>query len=101
MWVPPTDLDAIQLARFNASKGELVELAKIQVRDHHGNLRHVLIFFVARPPRREGWSFAQKTTLCKHLCRRNTIRTAQNTLIDAPDKQARSHPGSWGQGGIL
>ncbi|KAG2157362.1 trafficking protein particle complex subunit 10 [Suillus clintonianus] len=30
-WAPPTELDGIQLARFSASKGELLELAKTQL----------------------------------------------------------------------
>ncbi|KAG0705896.1 trafficking protein particle complex subunit 10 [Suillus ampliporus] len=30
-WAPPTNLDGIQLARFSASKGELLELAKTQL----------------------------------------------------------------------
>ncbi|KAG1827035.1 trafficking protein particle complex subunit 10 [Suillus subaureus] len=31
MWAPATELDGIQLARFSASKGELLELAKTQL----------------------------------------------------------------------
>ncbi|KAG1756516.1 trafficking protein particle complex subunit 10 [Suillus paluster] len=30
-WTPPTELDSVQLARFSASKGELLELAKTQL----------------------------------------------------------------------
>lgn len=74
-WVPPTELDGIQLARFSASKGELLEFAKTQVRNHHGDPRHILIFFAARPAWRESRSSAHRTAVFEYNCGRKTCPT--------------------------